>query len=298
MKQILNTIFLKDCIDSLDERYKSLINKDLTKYFSYANIFDLPLYYNLFTLKKNPDYNLYNKLHENKIIETIKLIVDKIKEENYDAELILFIYSYICNLSLNNSIDSYVKAQSKVSRFTSKKRKMHKYSKTTKYIEIQFYEDQYNEKISKFQINHYDITLGDKTFDLLKEITSKLHLFSLGINVIKIGLDNFKYYNKKYFKKCNLGIKLKTKSLDTVTKNKRYSASSFFIKKSPIKDYLNKGNEIWINENEETTDSFYDIYQKTIKKTTELLNLISEKIHYNSKNDKQIEQHIKSVLPK
>ena len=73
MKQILNTIFLKDCIDSLDERYKSSINKDLTKYFSYANIFDLPLYYNLFTLKKNPDYNLYNKLHENKIIETIKV---------------------------------------------------------------------------------------------------------------------------------------------------------------------------------------------------------------------------------
>lgn len=286
MKQILNTIFLKDCIENIDIRYKELVKEDLETYFLYANILELPLYYNLFTFRKNPDYNLYNKLHNNKIKETVFFIIEKIKEENYDNKLVFFLYSYICNIYLKRNIETYINHKSKTFKFTSKKRKMNKYSKVSKYIEAQFYEDRFGHKIKKFKINYKALSIDEKSLKLIENITKEIYLFSFGIDLINIGYKNFKKFHKKH----NLINKVKFKLLDIFTKSKLYSASSIYIKKTPKKDYLNKENNVWINNGKESIDSFSDIYQKSIKEVVTLLNLLSDKIYYNSKCDKEIEK--------
>ena len=292
MKQILNTIFLGDCIEKLDIKYKNIVSSDTETYFSYANIFDFPLYYNMFALKKNSDYNLYQKLHNNKILDTITFTVEKIKENNYDSKLLLFLYSYICSIYFYHNTNDYIKGKAKTFKFTSKKRKMQKYSKVTKYIEAQFFEDKYNKKVKKFKIKHQAIKIDEQTFNLIDSICSELHFFSLGISVMKIGYNNFKHYQKKNFKRWNLSSKIKVRILDSFTRSKLFSASSIFIKKTPKKDYLNKENNVWINNGKETIDSFYDIYTKTKENACKLINLISEQIFYNTKNTKLIEQHL------
>ena len=162
------------------------------------------------------------------------------------------------------------------------------YSKVTKYIENQFYEDKYNQNIKQFKLSFQNIIIHDETMKVLDDILKEIHYFSLGIDIIKIGYKNFKHHNKKYFRKIKTFTKIKIKFLDFFTRNKEYSISSLFIKKTPKKDYLNKSNSIWMNNGIETNETFFDIYDKTKEKVAILLNLINENLYYNAKNDKQI----------
>ena len=283
MISILHSIFLKDVVNTIEEKYKNqlkLTNEDI---FTYSNIFNMPLYYKLATFKKNPDYNLYNKLQKNKQFETTYYCIEKILENNYDPNLVLFLYSYISNIALNNMIDSYIDNFLNQKKLT-KKRKMNLRSKIANILESDIYFSHYNEKIKNHKINHKEIKIDDLSIKLIDEIFIKFHYFSFGKDVFNISFNNFKKYQAKKNSWLKGIYKLSAKMKDIFTRSKKYSMYSIYhIYKKDKTDYLNINNQ-----------SFANIYQETVKNTSYLINLISEEIYYKKKNEKII----KNILNK
>lgn len=296
MNHILQTIFLEDVFNSLDIKYKNLIPYSKEKFFTYANIYKIPLYYKLFTYKKHPDYNLYNKLTNYKQYEVIELCVKKIHENNYDNNLILLLYSYICNIVFNNYFDEYITYKAKYKRFSTKKTKMNKFSKASKCIEAQFYEERYYKNIKKYKLNTKKLLIDDISFETLDDIFSKLFLNSYGIDVFKKSYDNFIKYQKQNYKGIRFVNRFIAKILDLFTRTKKYSASSIYhLNYISNKDYLNKENDIWKFNNSETNKSFYELYEEAISVAKKFTTIISERIYYKIKNDEQIKKLLDEI---
>jgi hypothetical protein len=191
------------------------------------------------------------------------------------------------------NIDEYIIYQSKYKRIITKKNKMNKYSKTTKYIEAQYYKDRFYQPIKKHKINFKYLEIDELCFSALDEICSKLYYFSYGVNIFKIGHKNFIKYQAEKYKGFKLLNMISAKLLDSLTRSKKYSATSIFITYTPTKkDYLNKENKLWIYKNSECYKSFTDIYNDALNVSSKLITLVSEEIFY--KTPKTIE--IKNLL--
>jgi hypothetical protein len=173
---------------------------------------------------------------------------------------------------------------------------MNKFSKTAKIIEAQFYEERFYTNINKYSIDIEKLVIDDESLQLLDEIFSVKYLMSYGINVLEKGLENFKLYQRKNYNGLRFVNKLIAKTLDMFTRSKKYSASSIFNLSFQInKDYLNKENNIWHKQRNETTQSFYELYDEALIFAANFLTLISEKIYYQVKNDGLIFQQISLI---
>ena len=80
MISVLHKMFLDDTLNNINSKYKEQLQLTEEKSYTYSNIYNIPLYYNLSSTKKNPDYSLYNKLQEKNKLETINLMIEKIIE--------------------------------------------------------------------------------------------------------------------------------------------------------------------------------------------------------------------------
>ena len=297
MKHILNEIFLNDSINLIEKKYIEIIDQYKEHYFLYSNIFQMPLYYKLFTYKKNPDYNLYNKISNKKHLEVIQCLIQKTQEENYNPYLLLLLYSYICNTVLNYYIDEYIEHQAKYKRINSKKIKMNKYSKTIKYIEAQYYKERFYQPIKKHKINFKYLEVDEVCFSALDEICSKLYYFSYGVKIFKIGHKNFIKYQAEKYKGFKLLNMISAKLLDSLTRSKKYSATSIFITYTPTKkDYLNKENKLWIYKNNECYKSFTDIYNDALNVSSKLITLVSEEIFYKTQKTIEIKNLLDQII--
>ena len=135
MISILHKIFLENALNDIDTKYKEQLQLTEEKIFTYSNIFNMPLYYNPISLKKTPDYNLYNKLQNNNVYETIYFIIGKIQDNNYNAELVLLLYSYIANIYLNKTLDNYTENFYNNKKMKHQKMKMFQNSKIVSSIQ-------------------------------------------------------------------------------------------------------------------------------------------------------------------
>ena len=282
MISILHSIFLTDVLNTIEEKYKDQLNITKEDIFTYSNIFNMPLYYKLRTFKKNPDYNLYEKLQNNNIYETTHYCIEKTLENNYNSNLILFLYSYVCNITLNNLIDNYINTFLNQKKLT-KKRKMNLRSKIASVLQSEIYFIRYNEKINKHKINKKDIKIDDISSKLLNEIFIKFHYFSFGKDVFDISFNNFKKYQSKKNSWLKGIFKIDAKLKDFFTQSKKYSIYSIYhTYKNNKTNYLNLNNT-----------SFIALYEESINKTAHLINLISEEIYYKKKNEKIIKNMLK-----
>ena len=286
---ILQTIFLEDVINQLEDKYKQLIPNVKEKNYIYANIFKLPLYYKLFAFKPNPDYGLYNKFLRQNNYEIIDYSIKIIQENNYNKNQVLFLYSYICNIVFSFFIDEYINYKAQSKKRITKKAKMIRYSNTAKIIEAQFYEERFYTSVNKFRININELKIDDEVLILLDEICGTKFLMSYGIDILEKGFENFKIYQTKNYNGLRIINKLIAKIGDLFSRSKKYSASSIFnITLLKNNDYLNKENKMWIKQNKETTQSFYELYEDTINFAVQLLTTVCEKIYYQIKNDNLI----------
>ena len=294
MKHILNQIFFTDTINQLDEKYKNIVKDYEPKYFMYANMFDATPYYKPFSFRKNADYKLYEKLHTIKHQEVIECIKDFVLENNYSMEYLLSLYSYICKIIFNYYTDSYVLA--KIGKIKNCKKQMFRYSKAIKSIEAEYYYQRFNTKIKKHYIDYKEINLSDENIKLLNEIFSTIYYSSIGIEVYKIGFNKFKKYTK--LSKINfLGLsKPFYYTLDSLTRSKKYSISSLYIKSSKKrKDYLNTKKATWkLYGVIEEDKSFIELYEKAKNDCVEIINAINDEIFYQ----KKIKFGISSLLNK
>ena len=117
MKHILNSMFLQETINSIDKKYKNIVTFDEEKYFMYSNLLLVPACYNLFTYKKDHDYGLVEKILYKKHYEVIDFFIKEIRENNYNSNYLLLLYSYICNICLNYQIEGYQKSKIRIKKF-------------------------------------------------------------------------------------------------------------------------------------------------------------------------------------
>ena len=291
MKHILHELFLSDCIDAIQKKFQEIVKPLNEQYFSYANIFQAPLYYKLFTFSKNVDYGLYNKVLESKHYEVIECLIKAVSEEHYKPSLLLLLYSYICEVVLNYYIEDYILYQCNFKRLNTKKLKMEKYSKTIKNIEAQFYKDRFYTPISKHKVNLDQAEIDEECYKAINLFCSKVYYFSFGAEIFKKGYSNFIKYQDDKYNGIKLFNVLSTKFLDSITRSKKYSASSIFYTHTPTKkDYLNKQNKLWINKNTECYKSFTALYEEAIETASKLMSLASDEIFYKLPKTNEIKK--------
>lgn len=294
MRHILYSMFLNDVIKSLHPKYQGIYEQHLDKTFLCANFVEIPLYYKLFTYKKNADYNLYEKLHFQKKMDVINYFVEKIQTNHYDPNIILLLYGYITHNVLDHYLETYIK---NILRINNMKFNMKNYSKISSGIEAKFYEEIYKEKISKYQMPQ--ASFDEKEFEVINEILSNIFYMRMGINVYKISYNKFMKY-QKHWTKDSLGIK-KTilKILDFFTKKKKYSAQSisrFKVINKKI-DYLNeKKNALYLFGNYKEEKTFEELYKKAITDCYFIIHEINDVIFYQKKSKSGLETLINRFL--
>ena len=282
MISILHKMFLESSIKQIDNKYQEQLHLDEEKLLTYSNIFNLPLYYKIAPFKKLPDYNFYNKLQQNKVLETIYFMIDKILESNYNSDLILLLYSYISNIYLNKMMDNYIEPFLKEKILLSKKKAMKLRSKIASSIESYIYFTNENKHINKYKITTKKLEICEEANNVLNQISVKFHYFSFGKDVFEISFNNFKKYQKRkqsFFKGIH---KLTAKLLDVFSRSKKYSAYSIYH------NYKINNKYLLINDLD-----FTILYNKTLNEVSTLLTLVSEEIFYKKKNSKIIEKILK-----
>lgn len=295
MRHILYTMFLDDCIKKLDKKYQEVIKDEINDSFLYANIIEIPLYYKMFTYKKNPDYKLYQKLHNDKYLEVTQYLKQEIIENNYDAKTIIFLYGYITHIIFDYYLESYI---SNILTINKKKHTMKNYSKVSSNIENHFYFETFNKKIKTYKINQSSLKLNEKTEHLINHILKDIFYSSMGISVYKISHKKFiKYQTSKFnplgIKKIIYGI------LDTFTRRKKYSSTSL-IKSNKLNtkiDYLNKNKNAWyLYDTLKEDKSFEELYDKAISDSLEVINILNEEIFYMKKYKNGVSELLNKIF--
>lgn len=280
MISILHKTFLENVLNNINTKYKDQLILSEDKIFTYSNIFNMPLYYDLQTFRKNADYGLYLKLQRNNTLETIHLMMEQILENNYNPNLTLLLYSYISNIFLNEALDEYIDNILSNKKRVSKKREMYLRSKIASSLQTHLYFKKHNASISKYEIKNTPIE--DEIITLLNTTFTKIHYFSFGKNVFEISYKNFQKIIKQKNSLFNGLFKITAKIKDAFSFSKKYSLYSA-LHNYKVNEKYNTFNDI----------SFEVIFDETIKKATTLIELISEEIYYKKKNEKLIENLLK-----
>ena len=280
MISILHKTFLENVLNNINTKYKDQLILSEDKIFTYSNIFNMPLYYDLQTFRKNADYALYLKLQRNNTLETIHLMMEQILENNYNPNLTLLLYSYISNIFLNEALDEYIDNILSNKKRVSKKREMYLRSKIASSLQTHLYFKKHNASISKYEIKNTPIE--DEIITLLNTTFTKIHYFSFGKNVFEISYKNFQKIIKQKNSLFNGLFKITAKIKDAFSFSKKYSLYSA-LHNYKVNEKYNTFNDI----------SFEVIFDETIKKATTLIELISEEIYYKKKNEKLIENLLK-----
>ena len=226
---------------------------------------------------KNTDYGLYIKLQEKSKLETINYIIEKIVENDYNENLVLFLYSYITNTILNSELDKYtdnfIYSQNKL----TEKKKMNIRSKVSSIIQSELYSIKYDSKIEEYK--NETQTIEDETINLLNAIFTKFHYFTFGKQVFEEGFKNYQKINKKKNSLFKWIYKIIAKVKDIVTRSKKYSLYSAYHYYHSKDDYLTY-NGI----------SLTTILDEANEKATKIIELVSEEIYYKKKNNKLLEK--------
>ena len=161
----------------------------------------------------------------------------------------------------------------------------------------QYYKERFYQPIKKHKIDFKYLEVDEVCFSALDEICSKLYYFSYGIKIFKIGHKNFIKYQAEKYKGFRLLNMISAKLLDSLTRSKKYSATSIFITYTPTKkDYLNKENKLWIYKNTECFKSFTDIYNDALNVSSKLITLVSEEIFYKTQKTIEIKNLLDQII--
>ena len=154
-----------------------------------------------------------------------------------------------------------------------------------KSLESEYYLNRFKNNIKSHIIDYKEITLEENNLNLIEEILKTVYYSSIGVEVYKISLKKFHKYTKA--SKVNfLGLsKPFYYILDSVTKSKKYSISSLYIKKANKKiDYLNHNkNTCKLYNVIENYKTFDELYEKAKNDCVAIINQINDEIFYQKK---------------
>ncbi|MGL4949937.1 MAG: hypothetical protein ACRC5M_06115 [Anaeroplasmataceae bacterium] len=244
---ITNYLFTKKIIDTLDKKYKALIDNE--KLFTYANFINILDLYNLSVIKKNDKYHLSKNIYESNKYFLISTMCSYIKQNNYSNENVLLLYAMICNISIRKHLEPC---------FISEKDKI-KYDNYVYSLNKSFSSSKV--KISKRFRNAFLFSYTD--FDFINEFMSKVCLFKSSEGILKISL----------------------KKLRKLLKTSRFNKiliSIFEIFKKDDDKYSNHINvlskKIRKLKTYKTIDNKFSIINKEVN---ELIEMINDHVYYN-----------------
>lgn len=273
---------LNDVILNLEEKYRQQLTSVNRIFFS-ANVTRILEYYNITSFKKNR-YDLAHLLKNTLQDDVYLYLVDAIKSNDYDNELILLIYGFLIHKSIEEVLKPYFDSLCGVSEHHSTMRKKHKLERIISYHLRDLFDDLTLEK--RKDIFYAD----DLELNTITDMFSKIYKLSNTKGIYTKAQDDFYNFHHQninflFFKRC------KYKMIDSFCKSNVSMRSSLRTKLYKKKiDYLNLNKRAWLNPytNVTETTSFLELYDELIINASNRINAINEVIFYNKPLTKDI----------
>ncbi len=279
---MLSYYVLNDVILKLEDKYKEQF-PSINRIFFSANLLRVFDYYNIQSFKKN-NYNLSYLLKHESQKELFSFLIDTIKENDYNPEIILLLYGLIIEKSIKDITKPYFDSLCGVSQKHSVMRRKHKLERIISY---KLRDEHFNVQLVKTKSLFYASTLETET---ISEIFNQIYKLSNTKKIFSKAQDDFYFYHNQninflFFKKIKYSL---IDNYCTYNYSMRTCLRSNLINKKI--DYLNISNNQWLNpySNSIETTSFLELYDKIIKNALERIADVNDVIFYNKSLKKSI----------
>lgn len=290
--------FANDVLKNCNQKIKSQIQEKKEIYELFAQGFDVLLFYDFFKIKKE---NLLGYCHNNHtdtyFLEFIKNMKQEMQTSN--PEFLAALYGHITHYVLDSNCHPYIVYKTGI--YNPRNKDTQKYNGLHTKMEMQIdaflYQKRKHKSFKKFKIHKYLITKEKLSTDLIRQLNKtydKVFSIKNGGEKYQIGQKNM-YYSYLFFIEDKYGIKYFIyKIIDFLLHNKEkfqyFSAHITNIDSS----IFNTEHKTWYHpwlDNHKSTESFFDLYNKSIKEAVILLNKTNLFL-----NDKLSEQEYKKFL--
>ena len=302
---ITHAYFAKDVYDILPKDIKELLDVGRCRMFGQS--VDSLMFYNLFSImpgKKIRDAQYY--IHTHKTQELFMNILQYMKEKNIrDKDTYSFLVGFICHFVLDSTIHPYIVYKTGIFR--------KHYPSTYKYNNVHAFMETFidNDMVRRREkINPYTFDITSFCFDL-KPFSDELK-HTIGYSFYRtfklMNMDSIYYKSLKQmktaiklFRKDSTGIKKNIyKLVDTFTPKGvyRFEAISYHYPLDDKHNYLNSNHELWRNPTTydmTSTESFVDLYLKSIKKAKYIITKSFEYLDGKDVNLKEVFPNISYV---
>ena len=273
---ITHAYFVKDVIDILPNNIKK--NTILKRSMMFGQSTDSLLFYNLFSFAPGKKIRDFQKIfHTTKTQDFFINLLRYVRDYNInDNDTYSFIVGFICHYVLDSTIHPYIVYKTGI--FDKTNKYSYKYNNIHTFMEV--FIDNY--MISKYEkTNPYKFDIGNFCFDTMPFSNTLNNTINFSFyntykinNMSKIYYKSIKQmkYSLELFRRDPYGIKkIIYKLLDTFTDNStyRFEAVSYHYCLEDRHNYLNSNHKLWRNPttyNMTSTESFNDLYLKSIKK--------------------------------
>lgn len=273
---ITHAYFAKDVFDILPNYIQDSVNINRIKMFGQS--MDSLMFYNLFTpIPGKKIRNFASYFHQNKSQEYFINLINFIKDNNMsqDIDTCSYLCGLICHYVLDSTIHPYI--YYKTGYFNKNDKTTYKYNNIHAFMEVFIDNDMVRRREKK---NPYSFNISRFCFDtrpFSKKLCSTID-YSVS-KTFKINKMSSIYYKSlkqmklylRLFRKDATGIKkVIYKTIDTFTPKKmfRFEAISYHYPLEDKHNFLNSDHKLWrnpINYNITSTESFLDLYLKSVK---------------------------------
>lgn len=301
---LTHSYFIMDVYYHLNIRQKELLmdKKDLLKISSQS--MDVLFFYDVFKLKDNKIRQLANKFHTSKTGEFLITFINYIRYNKlyYDPDVIAFLYGLLSHYILDTTFHPYINYKCGV--YDNLNIDTFKYN--GKHLEMESFIDNYFvNKFEHYKPNNYKCFKLFNVDDFSKELIETLDFsFKETYNINHLS----KYYLKSlssmhlFYRLCRydkFGLKKISYTIcDKILPNNflNIKGFSYHISLKDKHNYLNLNHKIWydpIYKSKKYTTSIDDLYQISLDKTLELINIVNKYIF--NKEDLNLEKYIKNL---
>lgn len=292
---ITHSYFVKDVYDVLPDSIIKVIDIDKAKMFGQG--FDPLMFYNLISIFPGKKIrNLHHYCHDNKtqlfFINMLRIMKEKKLID--DKECISFLFGFICHYVLDSNVHPFVIY--KTGKMIKHKKNTYKYNNMHETMEVFIDNDMvrrrekinpYNFRLDKFCFNIKDFSINldyliDNTFYKTYNVKNMSYYYYKSLIQMKNALfflRRDKYGIKKFIYKI----------VDTITPKGtfRFEAVSYHYTLEDRHNYLNANNSLWRNPTTysiTSTESFIDLYMKSIKEAKKIMENSYNYLHGKSIN--------------
>ena len=275
-----------DTIEKLNNKPKNIINNHIDNYKIYCQNMDVLYFYHIFLLKSNKVEKLGHTFHHEHVYDSFNLLIEDNKI-NKDEELFTFIAGLITHYQADSIMHPFI---NHFASFINEAKRFSDHFEVETYIDNYFVHERLNNNHKKYNNTNFVFNYTEK--EIIKNELDKLFItifnFPNGGKKYYRALKEMKFtYN--YVRYDKYGIKRTIYRLIDLNPFKiprtMYLSYHFDVDKNDY--YLNLNHYKWINRenNEESTKSFFDLYQEVTTNASDIINELYEYIYQNKDID-------------